>query len=58
MMTARHPASTSIAADTSPVNAPSGSPCISCAAIEIAVPFTASTEAARAVKGGATIMSQ
>src|ERR1019366_1871440 len=58
MITARHPASSNIPAEISPVNAPSVSQCISCAAIEIEVPFAASTAAASAVNGGATTMSQ
>src|ERR1700722_11425576 len=58
IITDLHPASTSIPVDTSPVHAPSASQCTFCAAMEIAVPRTASTEAASAVNGGATIISQ
>ena len=58
MITPRQPASTSIRAETSPVNAPSRSQCRFCAAIPILVPRAASTAAASAVNGGATTMSQ
>src|SRR5208283_4578261 len=58
MMTCVQPASTSIAAEMSPVCAPSLSQCISWADTATFDPSAASAAAANAVKGGATTTSQ
>ena len=58
MITPRHPTSTSMRAEISPVKAPSRSQCMFCAAMGIALPRAASTAASIAVNGGATMISQ
>src|SRR3989442_2574564 len=58
MITNWHPASASIPAETSPVNAPSFCQKRFCPLIATLLPFTASTAAGIDVKGGATTISQ
>src|SRR6267142_4314059 len=58
MITQRQPASASMGAETSPVNAPSLLQETFWPEMDILVPFDASAAAEMAVKGGATMMSQ
>src|SRR6267143_5477259 len=58
MMTQRQPASASMGAETSPVNAPSLLQETFWPEMAMLVPFAASAAVEMAVKGGATMMSQ